>query len=68
MPIDELEVSSQTRKLLKAAGIATVGDLLAQSPKDLRRIKGIGTRRLGELTLVLERHGLRLAGEELQGH
>lgn len=48
---------------LESAGIRTLGDLIRQSRRKLKRIKQLGDRSIQKLETLLEYHSLSLAEE-----
>lgn len=53
VPLDDYGLSVRTGHCLKAAEIRTVGDLVAQSRRDISRIRNLGRKSLFELDLLL---------------
>ena len=50
-------------RALEAAGNSTLGQLTTLTPKELRKIPGIGPKRAADIVKVLEERGLKLATE-----
>ncbi len=59
--MEELGLSAGVLKRLGAIGIATVGDLVALNPRELRDIPGIGERAVEQIGASLAAQGLKLA-------
>lgn len=59
-PFTDLGFSTRTRYALLNARVNTVSDLVAWSPKELRKIKNFGKVALAEVVTVLARHRLQL--------
>ncbi len=62
-PIADLGLSVRANNCLEAAGIRTVGDLVARTADDLLAIKNLGDTSLEEIRGKLGASGLALAGE-----
>jgi DNA-directed RNA polymerase subunit alpha len=56
--LDEFDLSVRTANCLKNASIATVGDLVSRSEKEVLEIKNFGKKSLEELQELLTRLGL----------
>ena len=56
--LDDFDLSVRTANCLKNASIATVGDLVARSERDILEIKNFGKKSLEELQELLARLGL----------
>ena len=56
----EFDLSLRILLLLESAGIRTLGDLVTQSKKSLRRIKNLGRKSVEHLESFLTRQGLTL--------
>lgn len=61
LPVSALELSSRTGTALAHAGIATVKELIAQTPSGLLQFESIGRLARNEIIEALATHGLRLA-------
>jgi hypothetical protein len=56
-----LTLSMRCRQALEAAGIATIGNVIAMRPEDLLKVNNFGRRSLKELVGALDARGLKLA-------
>ena len=65
--LDEFDLSVRTANCLKNASIATVGDLVARSEREILEIKNFGKKSLEELQELLGRLGLTFGMEEAPG-
>lgn len=59
-PVEDLGLSVRSRHCMQTLGIATVGDLLAKSEKELLGAKNFGSTSLVEVRKKLAAHGLGL--------
>jgi DNA-directed RNA polymerase subunit alpha len=64
--VGELELSVRAANCLKAAGVATIADLVQRTEADMLRTKNFGKKSLDEINDVLEGMGLKL-GMDLTG-
>lgn len=60
MSINNTVLSNSTKKTLVNNEINTIDDLLKNSPKDLLRIKGVGEKKIIEISEYLKQLGLEL--------
>ncbi len=58
MPVDELELSVRSANCLRAAGIATLRDLVSRSEADMLKYRNFGRKSLNELDEILREHNL----------
>lgn len=64
VPIDGLEWSTRTHRLLSQMQITTLEELTCYSAKEFLAVKGFGARSLREVREMLDNWGLHLRGEE----
>ena len=67
IPLCDLEFSVHTYTALARAGIKTLGDIVALTPKKLRRIRNIGELRYAEVVSKLKEYVLQLSDENDTG-
>lgn len=58
--IDDLNLCVRTVGVLRASGIEQVADLVALTPRKVKRMYGVGSRVLEEIERALDAHGFRL--------
>ena len=58
--IEDLELSHRAQRVLRDAGIASVGELLSYTPEELSALAGFGERSLEEVADVLAERDLSL--------
>ena len=63
-PIEDLNLSARTERILRAANVITLRQLTELSTSDLLRIHSFGHRPLREIRKQLARYSLTLKGEE----
>lgn len=61
MPVDQLDLSVRTMNCLRRSGIATVGELIANGPKELLKLRNFGMKSYKEIEERLAGLGLSLA-------
>lgn len=54
-------LKTRTRKILAAAGVVTLGDLVGYTPLELGKVAGIGKGSLEEIRIAVAERGLSLA-------
>lgn len=59
-PVDALGLSSRVQNILRRNHVATVGDLVACTERDLFDLRNAGMRSVGEIKAKLAEHGLAL--------
>ena len=64
MTLKEAGLKGRTLKVLKEAGIETVGDLISKSKSEISKIKGLGKKSLADIEFLLSSLGLELGGEK----
>ena len=69
LDVDQLDLSMRSINCLRAAGIATVNELVLKSENDMLKYRNFGRKSLIELTEKLERLGVRfgMTPEEVAG-
>jgi len=65
MTIEELDFSVRSNNCLRRAGINTVGDLVAKSEDDLKKVRNLGTKSLDEVKKKLADLSLALRKDEV---
>jgi DNA-directed RNA polymerase subunit alpha len=58
--VEDLKISSRTIKGLIEAGIKTIGGLTKKTEENLKEVKGLGDRGIGEIKKALKKMGLSL--------
>ena len=61
MPVEQLDLSVRTMNCLRRGGIATVGELISQKPKDLLQLRNFGQKSFHEIEEKLGELGLSLS-------
>ncbi len=64
MPVEQLNLSVRTMNCLRRGGIATVGELVGKTEKELMALRNFGQKSKREIEERLEGLGLYLAGKE----
>jgi DNA-directed RNA polymerase subunit alpha len=59
-PVEELELSVRAANCLKAANIATIGELVSRSEPEMLQFHNFGKKSLDEIKAILETMGLEL--------
>jgi hypothetical protein len=63
--IEDLELSTRTKKLLIAEGLFTIRELVQLTESDLRMVPGLGNKSIEEITMMLKINNLSLDGAPL---
>jgi DNA-directed RNA polymerase subunit alpha len=67
-PVEELELSVRAANCLKAANIATIGELVSRNEQEMLQFHNFGKKSLDEIKAILETMGLELGkGPAMEG-
>ena len=64
MTIEELDLSVRAFNCLKRAGVNSVGDLIINSPEEMKKVRNLGKKSLEEVMSKLEALGFNLQSDD----